>query len=507
MDKHILVVDCGSTGIRSLVFDNKGKILNRYYKRIEVLHPEKGATENSPEDLWEAFKSVVKKSINTPFSRVEAIGITNQRSTFALWDKETGKPLTNFINWQDVRSAETVNKMNKKPIWLLLKTAAFFIGRLLRNPLLIVTSMLKLSTDHSICKLRWVLDNNKNILDKCNKGEVLFGTIDSWLMYKISNGKQHVTDYTNAAATTLLNPFMMKWNTLFCKIFKIPMNILPVVYNTNDLFGETMVKDFGKKVPITCIAGDQQASLFGHRCFNKGDVKVSLGSGAFVCMNVGDKPKFSPRGLFPMIGWTIKGKPQYILEGQVATVGTYINWTIEQLKLFSTPQELDKYATDCKDTNGLFCIPTLTGIRFPYFKPNLTSSFIGMDLTTEKKHIARAILEGIAHRVVDIIEGMEKDTKITITSIKADGGVSNSDILLQIISDFSGKTIYRSSEHDLTSIGAAYFSGLAIGIWDNLKEIERIYIPQKKFSPKINWNQRKEKRLKWKENLKILYYT
>lgn len=497
MSRHILVVDCGSTGIRSIIFNNKGKIINRTYKRVEVIHPEPGATENDPEHIWNAFKEVVQKGLSTPFIKIDTIGITNQRSTFALWDRESGKPLTNFINWQDVRAAETARNMNKNRVWRILRAAAFFIGRIFRNPLLTVTSMLNLTTDHTITKLRWILDRDKELLEKCNKNQVMFGTIDTWLLYKLSGGKKHVTDFTNAASTTLLNPFLLKWNTLFCKIFKIPMNILPEVMDTNHFFGETDKKIFGKSIPITCLVGDQQASLFGHRCFSKGDVKVSLGSGAFVCMNVGNKPKFSTRGLFPLVGWTVKGVPNYILEGQVATVGTYIDWVVEKMNLFSSPKELDSLAQGCTDNCGVYCIPTLTGIRYPYFKPGLNSSFSGLSLQCEKKHLARAIIEGIAHRVIDIIEGMERDTKITINVIKVDGGVSNSDILLQCMADFSGKTILRSSEQDLTSVGAAYFSGLAIGIWNSRKDILKLHIPRTRFQPQISKIERKKNRKLW----------
>ncbi len=502
MNRNILVVDCGSTGIRSLIFNNKGKIINREYRRIGTYHPEAGATENDPEHIWSAFKEVVSKALKTPFIKIETIGITNQRSTFALWDKATGKPLTNFINWQDVRAADTARQMNNNPVWRTLKTFSFFVGRLIKNPLLTVTSMLNLTTDHTICKLKWILDNNPAIKKKCLNNEVHFGTIDTWLLYRLSGNREHSTDFTNAAATTLLNPFLMKWNSLFCKVFKIPMNILPKVYDTNDFFGKTDKNVFGKSIPITCLAGDQQASLFGHRCFKKGDVKISLGSGAFVCMNVGSKPKFSTKGLFPLIGWTFKGVPDYILEGQVATVGTYINWAVEKMNFFKNPKELDDLASQCQNTEGLFCIPTLTGIRFPYFKPDFKSSISGLSLLTEKKHLARGIIEGITHRVIDIIEGMEKDTKVSISNIKVDGGVSNSDILLQCLADFSGKEIYRSSEHDLTSVGAAYFAGLAVGIWQDKEDILRLHIPHKKFTPSLITIERERIRKEWKNHIK-----
>lgn len=503
MGRHILVIDCGSTGIRSILINSKGLITSRDYRKIEILHPEEGATENSPEHMWEVFREIVYKALHTPLIKIDAIAITNQRSTFSLWDKETGEPLINFINWQDVRAADTARAMNRNFTWSILRKVSFVIGRLLKNPLLTVTSMLKLTTDHTICKLRWVLDNNKDIEKKCKDDKVLFGTIDTWLLYKLTGHKVHATDYTNAAATTLLNPFMMKWNDLFCNIFKIPMNILPKVLNTNDHFGETDKDLFGKTVPILCMVGDQQASLFGHRCFNKGDLKITLGSGGFVSMNVGEKPKFSTKGLFPLIAWTLNSKPHYKLEGQVATVGTFIDWTIDKMNWFSSYKEFDTLAEQCNSSNGIYVIPTLTGLRFPYFKPDLKASVSGLSLSSDKAFLARGIAEGIAHRVVDIIEGMEQETKIPVKDIKIDGGVSNSKILMQIISDFSGKTIYRSSESDLASLGAGYLAGLATTLWKDKEEILNMNIPSTKFEPNYSNETRIKERLQWKAHIKV----
>lgn len=501
MSSQILVIDCGSTGIRSLVINSKGRIISRNYKKITILHPEPGATENDPEMIWNTFKEMVIKALNKPFANIVTIAITNQRSTFTLWNKDSGKPVTNFINWQDIRSAQTARIMNKNPRWMALRSVSFLIGRLIRNPLLTVTSMLRLNTDHTICKVKWVLDENPEILELCNKDKIMFGTIDTWLLYKLTGQKVHATDYTNAAATAMLNPFMMKWNKLFCNIFKVPMKMLPSVYDTNAYFGKTDEKIFGKSIPVTALVGDQQASLFGHRCFNPGDLKVTLGSGAFVSMNVGKKPKFSTKGLFPMIGWSLSGKPEYILEGQVATVGTYINWVVEKLQLFSSPEELDRYAEEAGSSEGVFCIPTLTGIRFPYFKPELNSAFSGISLKSEKKHIAFAIIDGIAQRTVDIIEGMEHETKLKIPHIRVDGGVSNSDILMQRIADLTGKKLYRSSESDMASLGAAYIAGLSTGIWKDKEVILNMNIPNKCFKPQIDEKLRNSSRVLWKNHI------
>lgn len=501
MNRHILVVDCGSTGIRSIIINSDGRIISRNYKKLEIIHTDDGGTENNPEMIWTTFRDMVIKAINKPFINIDSIAITNQRSTFTFWDKKTGKPLINFINWQDIRAAQTARSMNKNPLWLSLRTVSFVIGRLIRNPLLIVTSMLRLNTDHTICKVKWVLDNNKKIQKLSQENRLMFGTIDTWLLYKLTGEKVHATDYTNAAATSMLNPFILKWNKLFCRIFKIPMNMLPKVFNTNGFFGNTSKNIFGKSIPITAIVGDQQASLFGHRCFNAGDLKITLGSGAFITMNVGKKPKFSTKGLFPMIGWALSNKTEYILEGQVATLGTFIDWAVQKLKLFESPQELDSSASEVNNSEGVFCIPTLTGIRFPYFKPGLKCSFSGISLKTEKKHIAYAIIDGLANRTVDIVEGMEHETGIKIPNIKIDGGASNSDILVQRIADLTGKKIYRSVENDLASIGAAYLAGLSTGMWKDEDEILNMNIPQNCFKPILSSKERIKCRSLWKDKV------
>ena len=502
MNKSILVVDCGSTGIRSMIINSEGRVISRNYKKLDIIHTEDGGTENDPESIWLTFKDLVIKGINKPFINIDSIAITNQRSTFTLWDRTTSKPVINFINWQDIRSAQTARKMNKNPLWVALRSVSFVIGRVIQNPLLIVTSMLRLNTDHTICKVKWILDKNPNFRILAEKDRLRFGTIDTWLLYRLTGNKAHKTDFTNAAATSLLNPFIKKWNKLFCNIFNIPMNILPEVLSTNGFFGNTDEKIFGKTIPITAIVGDQQSSLFGHRCFNPGDLKMTLGSGAFITMNVGSKPKFSTKGLFPMIGWTISGKTEYILEGQVATLGTFIDWAVNKLELFDSPKDLDRVAEEVKSSNGVKCIPTLTGIRFPYFKPGLKCSFSGISLKTDKKHIAYAIIDGLANRVVDIIEGMEKETKIHIPNIKVDGGVSNSNILLQRVADLSGKRVYRSSENDLASMGAAYLSGLSTGVWKSNKDILNIKIPQTCFKPKLGTELREKSRNSWKLHIK-----
>ena len=505
--KYIIAVDAGSTGIRSILYNRDGEMVKREYEKTPADHPEAGATEHDPEMLWQALRKTVQAIFADGSiipSEVAAFGITNQRSSFCIWDRATGKPLTNFINWQDVRAAATIADMNRNPAWVLLRGAMKLFSRLINSTLMIATSMLVLNTDHTIGKVRWLLNERPDIEEKCRRGEAMFGTIDSWFIYKLTGGKNHLTDYTNAASTAMFNPFDLKWNGIYCKIFDIPMEMLPEVRDTNGYFGESEAELFGAPIPIRAAVGDQQSSLFGHGCYNPGDVKCSLGSGSFVCVNVGSRGKVSRRGLFPLIAWVIDGKPTYMLEGQVATTGTLIDWLGQGIGLSDTPAELNRFAAGCEDAEGVYFVPTPTGIRFPYFIPGAKASIVGLSLKSERSHVARAVLEGIALRINDILEGVEDDAKTSISEIRTDGGVSRSDILMQCLSDFSGCNVERAPEADMTAAGAAYLAGLSCGFWSNYDELAALHKGYETFSPVMAESAREKKKSEWKEVLKNL---
>ncbi|MDC7228287.1 MAG: FGGY family carbohydrate kinase [Spirochaetales bacterium] len=505
--KYIISIDAGSTGIRAILYDRSGAIIRREYEKTPAEHPEPGATEHDPEMLWQALIKTVKAIFADGTvlpSEVAAIGITNQRSSFCIWDKKTGEPLTNFINWQDVRAADSIAKMNRHPVWMLLKGAMKLFSRIINSTLLIATSMLVFNTDHTIGKVRWLLDERPDLDKKCRRGKAVFGTIDTWFIYKLTGGKNHLTDYTNAASTAMFNPFDLKWNDIYCKIFDIPMSMLPEVRDTNGYFGDAVPELFGTAIPIRAAIGDQQSSLFGHGCYKPGDVKCSLGSGSFVCVNVGDKGKVSRRGLFPLVAWVIDGKPTYMLEGQVATTGTLIDWLGQGIGLSDTPVELNELAESCEDSEGVFFVPTPTGIRFPYFVPGAKASLVGLSLKTDKRHVARAVLEGIAMRIQDILEGVESDAKTEITEIMTDGGVSRSDILMQCLADYSGTEVERAPEPDMTATGAAYMAGLSCGFWSDYRDLLGLRQGYTVFKPFISEEQREEKKKKWKDLLKNL---
>jgi glycerol kinase len=388
--------------------------------------------------------------------------------------------------------------MNKSKMWRTLRKLAW-IGRIAGNTMLTATTMLQFTTDHTTVRLKWALDNIEGLRDRCDRKEVMMGTIDSWFIYRLTGGKVHATDYSNAA-TGLLNPFDLVWNPFILRIFRIPKHILPELRETISDFGSTEPSLFdGASIPIKAVAGDQQAALFGQCCFEAGDVKISQGSGAFVDLVVGEKGKVSKRGLFPLVAWVIDGKPMYMLEGYVATAGTLIDWLGGGIGLSDTPAALNEFAAQCTDTEGVIFIPTPSGIRFPYFSPKSKASILGLSLNSHRAHVARAVFEGIAMRIVDILEGLEKDTKIPIKSIKTDGGVSQSDILLQIIADFADLDVIRASEADMTATGIAFLAGLGINFWKDKEELIHLYFNTnpKIFKPKLGEQERISKRKKW----------
>ena len=501
--KYIMAIDSGSTGIRAFLYNKSGEIVFREYEKTPSESPSPGAVEHDPVMLWNTLLIVVKKVLrkgNVLPGEIASIGITNQRGSFCLWEKKTGKPVTKFINWADVRAADTTDEMNRNTRWRFLKKAAGIIGRLTGSTMMITTSILSFTTDHATCRLKWVLDNNPELRERCENGEILFGTLDSWFIYNLTGRENHFTDVTNASGTALYNPFELKWNNIYCDLFNIPMKIFPEVLDTNGEFGETDPALFnGSIIPIRSAVGDQMAALFGHRCFSKGDVKVSQGSGAFVDINVGSKGRVSRRGLFPLIAWRLNGETVYMLEGYVATAGTLIDWLGKGIGLSDTPAVLNEFASRCEDTEGVVFIPTPSGIRFPYFNPRARGSIIGLSLSTHRKHVARAVLEGISFRILDILEGITKDTGILIKSIKVDGGVSKSKILLQSLSNFANLTIERAAEADMTAAGAAYFAGLAVGFWKDLDELRKLNTEYSSFVPSMDPEKRKEKIIRWKK--------
>ncbi|PJZ26633.1 glycerol kinase [Leptospira hartskeerlii] len=499
-EKYILSIDSGGSGIRAILFDKKGRIVSRQYEKTPPIVSEPGALEHDPEKLWQALVSILKKTFkNKKFqaANVDSLGICNQRGSFLLWDKSTGKPLTKLISWADVRAGQTSAEMNANKIWKVIQFVSRILGTFTGNPMLIATYMLKFTTDHASVRLKWVFDKNPELRKRAKKGEILFGTLDTWFVYKLTKGKEHISDPSNATVTGMFNPFQLQWNAPLCGIFGIPTKIFPNVKDTAADFGTTDTSLFGAGIPIRAVVGDQMAALFGHACFEKGGVKISQGSGAFVDMNMGDKPKISKRGLFPLVAWRLNGKATYMLEGYTGTVGTLIDWLGKGIGLSDTPKVLNELASQTNDTEGVVFVPTASGMRYPHFNPNAKASVFGLSLATHRRHVARAVLEGIALSLFDILEGIKKDTNVLVRSIMVDGGVSQSDILLQCLADFCNVEVKRAPEPDMTATGAAYLAGLGSGYWKNLGELSKLERGYKVFKPKMDPKFRELKLERW----------
>ncbi|MHA1775587.1 MAG: glycerol kinase 5 [Promethearchaeota archaeon] len=516
LKKYVLAIDSGSTGIRALLFNHKGEIISRAYQETPPSFPEEGAIEHDPLVLWEALIAVVKKvfeSSDYSLDEVASVGITNQRGSFCLVEKETGEPVTNFISWADVRAADTAVRCDNQFSYRLLRSFAGVVGGITKSPMLLTTKMIHMNPVLGIPRLKWLFEQEEviyrdkrhsghELYERCKNNEIHFCTLDSWFIYKLTNGKHHYTDVTNASGTSMYNPFELEWNTLYFKIFDIPHPpaMFPRVLDTADDFGNTDPDVFfGYSIPIGASVGDQMAALFGHCCFQPGQTKISQGSGAFVDMTVGSKPKLSKRGLFPLIAWRINGEITYMLEGQVVTAGTLIDWLGEGIGVYDTAQALNEFAAQTEDTEGVIFIPTPSGIGFPYFSPKSRACIFGLSLSTHRRHVCRAVLEGLAMRAWDILEGMQSDTKIKLQEIMVDGGVSKSDIQLQCLADFANVKVMRAPESDMTGTGAAYFAGLSAGFWRNLDELKNLQREYKEFVPKMDPQKRAQKIEKWKK--------
>ncbi|MFW6208324.1 MAG: glycerol kinase 5 [Spirochaetota bacterium] len=499
--RFVLALDVGGTVTRAILLNEAGRVSDCTYVTTDTISGEEGMMEHDPEQLWQSVQSVIfsliEKNSLVP-GQISALGISVQRATFCLWEKDSGKPCTNFISWSDIRAAEQAYKMNRNPVWKLLQVGAGILSRITGSTFFMAASQLKFVTDHILTRLLWVFSNDPELYRRAKAGEILFGTIDTFLLHRLTGGRLHATDASNAAATSLYNPFDLKWNRLFCTIFSVPMCILPEVEDTAGDFGTVVLPELRKySIPIRAVVGDQMSALFGHCCFTPGEVKISQGSGSFVDVNVGDRGKGSRRGLFPLVAWKLNGKATYMLEGSVATAGRLIDWLGQGIGLSDTPKVLNDFAAQTDDTNGVIFVPTPAGIRFPYFNPKARGTIFGLSLTTHRCHVARAVLEGIAHRIVDILEGITKDTHQRLIRVKVDGGVSQSDILLQLISDLSGYEVERAPEVDMTAVGVGFLAGLSAGMWNSFDELRGLGEPYRVFTPKIDPREREKRSKRW----------
>ncbi len=466
MQQYILAIDAGTTSSRAIVFDKKGESIGIAQHEFPQYFPKEGWVEHDAIEIWETQLRAIKEVLggrDISAQAIAAVGITNQRETVVLWDRKTGQPVHKAIVWQDRRTAFICEALKFHTSTFYNKTG------------------LVLDAYFSGTKIKWILDENPELRQAAEKGELAFGTVDSWLIWNLTDGTTHVTDVTNASRTLLLNIHTLEWDNELLSILDIPKSLLPDVVSCSEIVGVT--KLFGEEIPISGIAGDQQAALFGQMCINEGDVKNTYGTGCFCIMNTGQKAVASNNKMLTTIGYQLNGKITYALEGSIFTAGALVQWLRDQMQIISDASEIETLAKSVENNGGITFVPALSGLGAPYWDPEATGTIIGITRGTQKGHIARAALESIALRTRDIIVEMEKDAATTFKSLKVDGGASNNNLLMQIQADLLTTVVIRPQTTETTALGAAFFAGLAVGFWKNIEELEKIWKKDMSFSP------------------------
>ena len=470
MNDFILAVDAGTTSSRAIIFDRNGDTIGKSQHEFTQHFPKESWVEHDALEIWDtqlfAIKEVLKKT-NIKAVQIHAMGITNQRETTVIWNRSTGKPVHNAIVWQDRRTAFICDELKK-----LGKASVFY-----------KKTGLLLDAYFSGTKIKWILDQDPVLKKQAINGELAFGTIDSWLIWNLTNGKVHVTDVTNASRTLLFNIHTLKWDKELLDILDIPSALLPKVVSSSEKVGVTSFNLFGHEIIISGIAGDQQAALFGQMCIHPGDVKNTYGTGCFCIMNTGEKPVQSKNKMLTTIGYQLNGKVNYALEGSVFVAGAVVQWLRDQMGIISSAPEIEVLAKTVENNGGVTFIPALSGLGAPYWDPHATGTILGITRGTKKGHIARAALEAIAMRTREIIIEMQKDANTTFESLKVDGGGSTNDLLMQIQSNLLQTKVIRSKTTETTALGAAFFAGLASGYWPSLESLTSIWKIDKKFNP------------------------
>lgn len=457
MSKYILSLDQGTTSSRAILFDDKGKICKVNQIEFKQIFKENGWVEHDPNDILssqlDSAKNVILESKISP-NDILAIGITNQRETTILWDKTTGKPVYNAVVWQCRRTTEICDNLKSQGL------TKFFHDK---------TGLL-IDPYFSATKIKWILENVAGIREKAENGDILFGTVDSWIIWNLTGGKSHCTDYSNASRTMMFNIHTLEWDKEILGLLGIPKEILPKVVPSSGQIGVASKEILGTEIPITGCAGDQQAALFGQCCFIEGDVKNTFGTGGFLLMNTGESPIKSTNGLLTTIGWRINGKTTYTLEGSVFISGAIVKWLRDELGFVETAAQTEQIAKSIENTNGVYVVPAFTGLGAPYWDSSARGAILGLTRGASKAHITRACLEAMAYQTFDVLKAMEEDTKV-LNSIKVDGGASENNFLMQFQADILNMTITRPKNIESTAIGAAYLAGLGCGLWKNTDEL------------------------------------
>ncbi|WP_336962659.1 glycerol kinase GlpK [Chryseobacterium contaminans] len=496
-EKLILALDQGTTSSRAILFNHSGEIKYLSQKDFRQIFPTPGWVEHDPNEIWSSQISVAAEIIakaGISGLEVAAIGITNQRETTIVWDKETGEPIYNAIVWQDRRTSKYCDELKEQGHAEIIKEKTGLV----------------LDAYFSATKLKWILDNVDGAREKAEAGKLCFGTVDTWLVWKLTRGKMFITDVSNASRTMLLNIHTLEWDNDLLELFNIPKAILPEVKQSSEVYGETATTLFSTKIPIAGIAGDQQAALFGQMCTSPGMVKNTYGTGCFLLMNTGKEAVASKNNLLTTVAWKINGEVNYALEGSVFVGGAAIQWLRDGLKLIDSSEQVNDLAASVEDNGGVYFVPALTGLGAPHWDQYARGTIVGITRGTTDGHIARATLEGIAFQVYDIVKSMEADSGRASLELRVDGGASASNLLMQIQSDLFGFKITRPRTLETTALGAAYLAGLAVGYWKNIDEIQAQWIVDKDFHPQLekekvdamvhSWNKAVSRAQSWIED-------
>ena len=485
--KYIVALDQGTTSSRAIIFDHDQNIISTSQKEFTQIYPKEGWVEHDPMEIWATQYGVLqeamaKKSISP--DDIAAIGITNQRETTIIWDKNTGKPVHNAIVWQCRRTASICDS---------LKETDGFEDYVRQNTGLVIDAYF------SATKIKWILDNVEGAREKAEQGDLLFGTVDTWLLWNLTNREVFVTDYTNASRTMLFNIKTLRWDEKILDMLDIPASMLPQVKNSSQVYGYAGLGQQGRKVPVAGIAGDQQAALFGQACFEQGQAKNTYGTGCFILMNTGEKFVKSSNGLLTTIAIGIDDRVTYALEGSVFIAGAVVQWLRDELRLIDSASETEQLAQSVPDTGGVYLVPAFTGLGAPHWDMYARGTITGITRGTGRSHIVRAALESIAYQTRDVLDAMMQDTGINLKSLKVDGGASQNNFLMQFQSDILGKEVDRPVVTETTALGAAYLAGLATGFWKSRDEIAQKWSMDRKFMPVMNIDEREARYSKWKK--------
>ena len=485
--KYIVALDQGTTSSRAIIFDHDQNIISTSQKEFTQIYPKEGWVEHDPMEIWATQYGVLqeamaKKSISP--DDIAAIGITNQRETTIIWDKNTGKPVHNAIVWQCRRTASICDS---------LKETDGFEDYVRQNTGLVIDAYF------SATKIKWILDNVEGAREKAEQGDLLFGTVDTWLLWNLTDREVFVTDCTNASRTMLFNIKTLRWDEKILKMLDIPVSMLPKVKNSSQVYGYASLGQQGRKVPVAGIAGDQQAALFGQACFEQGQAKNTYGTGCFILMNTGEKFVKSSNGLLTTIAIGIDDRVTYALEGSVFIAGAVVQWLRDELRLIDSASETEQLAQSVPDTGGVYLVPAFTGLGAPHWDMYARGTITGITRGTGRSHIVRAALESIAYQTRDVLDAMMQDTGINLKSLKVDGGASQNNFLMQFQSDILGKEVDRPVVTETTALGAAYLAGLATGFWKSRDEIAQKWSMDRKFMPVMNIDEREARYSKWKK--------